>query len=147
MPVELLFRLVGLGVTDCDVACSARCDLEWNGSAGSPLKSLNHLQHAVAGSGAKVDSMPPGRTLEIIERGFVPFGKIHHMDVIAHAGAVLGVIVITKYIKLRQPTACDLGDAGHQVVGDVVGIFANEAAIVGADWVEVAQAGDVPVGI
>ena len=40
-----------------------------------------------------------------------------------------------------------LGDVGHQVVGDAVGVLADEAGLVGTDGVEVAQQGHVQAGV
>ena len=70
-------------------------------------------------------------------------GQIHHMDVIAHAGAVRGGVVVAEHVQLFQRAHGHLGDVGHQVVGDAVGVLADEAALVGADGVEIAQQGHI----
>ena len=35
----------------------------------------------------------------------MPFGEIHHVDVIPHAGAVMGRPVAAKYLSSRRPIA------------------------------------------
>ena len=70
-------------------------------------------------------------------------GQVDHVDVVAHAGAVMRGVVVAEDVQLLQLADGDLGDVGHEVVGDVVGVLADEAALVGADGVEVAQQRDV----
>ena len=74
-------------------------------------------------------------------------GQIHHVDVVAHAGAVRGGVVVAEDVHLFQLAHGDLGDVGHQVVGDAVGVLADEAGLVGTDGVEVAQQGHVQAGV
>ena len=69
------------------------------------------------------------------------------MDVIAHAGAVGGGIVVAEDVHLFQLAHGHLGDVGHQVVGDAVGVLADQAGLVGTDGVEVAQQGHVQGGV
>ena len=66
-------------------------------------------------------------------------GEIHHVNVVTHACAIRGRIVIAKHPQLLELADPHLADIGQQVVGDAVGIFAYEAALVGANRVEVAQ--------
>ena len=66
-------------------------------------------------------------------------GQVHDMDVVADAGAVGGGVVIAEDMDLFQLAHSHLGDVGHEVVGDAVGVLADEAGLVGADGVEVAQ--------
>ena len=54
-------------------------------------------------------------------------GQIHDMNVVAHAGAVRGRIVVAKDMDLLQLADSDLGDVGHKIVGDAVGILADQA--------------------
>ena len=51
--------------------------------------------------------------------------QIADMDIIAPACTVAGVVVIAKHIEMRQCAAGDLRDIGHEVVGNVEGIFAD----------------------
>ena len=66
------------------------------------------------------------------------------MDVVAYAGAVVGVIVVAEDAEFLTLAYGHLGDVGHEVVGDAVGVFADGAALVCTDGVEVAEEHDVP---
>ena len=74
-------------------------------------------------------------------------GQIDDVDVVAHAGAVRGGVVVAEDVHLFQLAHGHLGDVGHQVVGDAVGVLADEAGLVGTDGVEVAQQGHVQAGV
>ena len=74
-------------------------------------------------------------------------GQIHHMDVVPDAGAVVGGVVVAEYAQLLELAHGNLGDIGHQVVGNAVGILADGAALVGADGVEVAKEHHIPLGV
>ena len=74
-------------------------------------------------------------------------GQIDDVDIVTHAGAVRGGVVVAEDMDLFQLADGDLGDVGHQVVGDAVGVLADEAGLVGTDGVEVAQQGDVQLRV
>ena len=74
-------------------------------------------------------------------------GQVHDMDVVADAGAVGSGVVIAEDMDLFQLAHSHLGDVGHEVVGDAVGVLADEAGLVGADGVEVAQQSHVQGGV
>ncbi len=74
-------------------------------------------------------------------------GQVHHVDVVTHTGAVRGGIVVAKDVYLFQLAHGHLGDVGHQVVGDAVGVLADEAGLMGTNGVEVAQQGHVQAGV
>ena len=50
-------------------------------------------------------------------------------------------------MDLLQLADSDLGDVGHKVVGDAVGILADQAGRMGADGVEVAQQRNIQLGV
>ena len=50
-------------------------------------------------------------------------------------------------MDLFQLAHSHLGDVGHEVVGDAVGVLADEAGLVGADGVEVAQQSHIQGGV
>ena len=74
-------------------------------------------------------------------------GQVHDVDVVAHAGAVGGGVVVAEDVDFFQLADGDLGDVGHQVVGDAVGVLADEAGLMGTDGVEVAQQGHVQLRV
>ena len=74
-------------------------------------------------------------------------GQIHHVDIVPDAGAVVGGIVAAEHMELLQLAHGHLGDVGHQVVGDAVGVLTDQTGFMGADGVEVAQQGHVHGGV
>ena len=91
-----------------------------------------------------------GQTLVLLDglQGtYMSVGQIDHVDVVTHAGTVMGVIVITEYTQFLAHSDGRLCNVGHEVVGDAVGILANQAALMCTDGVEVAEQHDVPFGI
>ena len=69
-------------------------------------------------------------------------GKIDDVDVVSDTSAVRSGIIVAKDIDEGQRANGDSGDVGHEVVGDPSGVLANEAGLVGADGVEVAEEDD-----
>ena len=74
-------------------------------------------------------------------------GQVHDVDVVAHTGAVGGGVVVAEDVDFFQLADGDLGDVGHQVIGDAVGVLADEAGLVGTDGVEVTQQGHVQLRV
>ena len=64
---------------------------------------------------------------ERLERGDVAGGEVLDVDVVAHAGAVGGVVVVAEDLQLVAPADRHLGDVGHQVVGDAGRVLADRA--------------------
>ena len=74
----------------------------------------------------------------------MPQRQVDDVDVVAHAGAVRGGVVVAEHPQPRQLPDRDLRDEGQQVVRDAVRVLADPAAGVRAHRVEVAQDRDVP---
>ena len=75
------------------------------------------------------------------------FGKIHHMDVVSHTGSVRSIIIVAEHTQFFQLAYSYLGDIGHQVIGDTVGVLSDGTALVSADGVEITQKYNVPFRI
>ena len=65
-------------------------------------------------------------------------GQVYYVDIISDAGSVGGVVVVAEYVKLFQLAYGNLGDVGHQVIGDTVGVLADGSALMGTDGIEIA---------
>ena len=74
-------------------------------------------------------------------------GQIDHMDIITHTGAVGRGIIVAVHVHHGQLAHGHLGNVGAQVVGNAVGILADQAGFVRTDGVEVAQKGHIQRGI
>ena len=53
--------------------------------------------------------------------------QVAHVDVVAHTGAVGGGVVVAKDLNGLELAHGDLGDIGNQVVGDALGVLADQA--------------------
>ena len=144
-PAQDLCCLVGLGVTAGDVTTAARHDLVGDVLATGLGKGLDHFQDTAAFASAQVDSVPTRMVLRKFQGREMAIYQVHDMDVVADAGAIRGIVVITKYAKEGALTVGDLGDVRHEVVGDAVGALTNKSAGVGTYRVEVAQADELPL--
>ena len=74
-------------------------------------------------------------------------GQIAHVDVVAHTGAVGCGVVVAKDLNGLELAHGNLRDIGHQVVGDALGILADQARRMGADGIEITEQHNVPLGV
>ena len=69
------------------------------------------------------------------------------MNVIPHARAIRGIIIIAEYSQLWKLSHCHLSNVGHQIVGDSIGIFTNGTTLMSADRIKVAKQNHIPLAI
>ena len=62
----------------------------------------------------------------VAQGGDVAFGQVHDVNVVAHAGAVFGGVVVAEDVDVCSPADGHLADVGHQVVGNALRVFAKE---------------------
>ena len=98
-------------------------------------------------AGAEVDRLHAGAVEDVVERLQMAHREVDHVDVVAHAGAVVRLVVVAVDGQVLELAGRHLRDVGQEVVGDAVGVLAEQAAFVRADGVEVAQQRDAPRGI
>lgn len=108
---------------------------------------VDDFQHAVAASCAEVEGADAFGAVQPAQRAEVGVGEVADVEVVAHAGAVGCRVVAAEYPDVGLPAGRHLGNIGHQVVGDAIGVLADPPAGVGADRVEVAQDGDFPLRV
>ncbi|MNN98354.1 hypothetical protein D3C81_2177320 [compost metagenome] len=73
----------------------------------------------------------------MIHRHQVAFSQIHHVDVVTHAGTIFRWIITAENTQLLQLADSNLRDVWQQIIRDAIGIFADQARLMGTDWVEV----------
>ena len=146
-PAHLVPGLLGVCVAGGNVAGATGVHDVGQFLAAGLLIGVENVQHAVALAGTQVAHKEAAVLGHLLNGGHMAPGQIHHMDVIPDAGAIGGGVVSTKDVELFQLAHGYLGDIGHQVVGDAVGVLADETTFVGADGVEVAQQSHVQGGI
>ena len=69
-------------------------------------------------------------------------GQVHHMDIIAEAGAVGRRVISAEDGQMVSSAYSHLGDVGHEVIRDALGIFADPSAFMGPDGIEIAEKDD-----
>ena len=82
-----------------------------------------------------------------MERFSVTIGEVHHVDVIAHPGAIRRRPVITKHGEFGPAANGHLSDEREQIVGNAIGVFPNPATGMGAYGIEVAQPCNPPAAV
>ena len=83
----------------------------------------------------------------VVQRLQVTVSQVNHVDVVAHAGAVNGRVVVTEDVQVLAATHSNLRDEGHQVVRDARRVLTDTAGLVRTNGVEVTQQSNVPLGI
>ena len=96
LPVKFAGGLGGIGVAGGDVAGAARQDAVGDMDAGAALEGVYHVEDRVAFAGAEVVDGQTALLFDGGEGGYMPAGEVHHMDVVAHAGAVGRVVVVAE---------------------------------------------------
>mmetsp|Transcript_8723 Transcript_8723/g.28817 ORF Transcript_8723/g.28817 Transcript_8723/m.28817 type:complete len:374 (+) Transcript_8723:809-1930(+) len=144
LPPHLLLRLARLAVADRHVARPPVREHVLERLAARELVRREHLEHRVPRPRAKVVHHAPRVGRHLLERRQVTLGQVDHVDVVPHAGAVLGRVVRAVDGEVRPLPDRDLLDVGHQVVWDPLRRLADLARAVGADRVEVAEQDHVP---
>src|SRR5580692_4549410 len=77
----------------------------------------------------------------------MPLGEIHDVDIISHARSIRRVVIAAPNVQaLAQPNR-DLGHKRQEVVRYSLRIFADQAAFVRPDGIEVAKYPDAPGGV
>src|SRR5690606_36734068 len=130
-----------------DVAGAAFDDVQRDALAGGLFERVDQFQHAGAAAGAEVDGFAALPSAGERQCADVGVGQVHDVQVVAHAGAVDGGVVIAEDLQALTSANGDLGDVGHQVVGGALLFFADAAAGMGADRVEVAQQDGAELGL
>ena len=82
--------------------------------------------------------------VDVVDNGHVTLGQVDHVDVVAHAGAVRGVVIVAVDLNGLQLTNRDLGHVRGEVCRNALRILAKQAGLVSANRVEVAQQHDGP---
>ena len=142
-PAQLALGLGGVGPALGDVAGAARVDDVGQLAPAGFAEGVDDVQHAVSVAGAQVADEQTGLLLQLFDGRHMAAGQVNDVDVVAHAGTVGRGVVVAKDVDFFQLADSHLGDVGHEVVGDAVGVLANEAGGMRTDGVKVAQHGDV----
>ena len=138
LPAELFFCFGSVRVAGGDIAGAAVSDYVRDFNAGCFFEVLYDIEDAVAFAGAQVVDVEAGFVFDFLKGLYVSPGQVYYVDIISDAGSVGGVVVVAEYVKLFQLAYGNLGDVGHQVIGDAVGVLADGSALMGTDGIEIA---------
>lgn len=83
----------------------------------------------------------------LLESSDVAKSKVDDMDVVADTSTIRGVVVVSKDVDKGKGADSDAGNVRHEVVGDAAGVLADEARLVCADGVKVAEEDDRGAGV
>ena len=108
---------------------------------------MNHIQHTVAVAGAQVADEQAGLFFQLFDGCHMAAGQVHNVDVVAHAGAIGGRVIIAVHMHFFQLANGNFGDVGHQVVGDAVRVLADLSGRMCTDGVEVTQQSNVQLRV
>ena len=102
-----------VAVASGDVACAAGLDAVRDLDAVCLFESLYHVEHGVAVACAEVVNGKAAFAFDGLEGGDVACGEVANVDVVADAGAVRGVVVVTEYAEFLAEADCGLCDVWH----------------------------------
>ena len=98
---------------------------------------MNKLQHACAFARAEVEYFRALVIRCVFKRSHMPARKVHNVYIVAYARAVRRGVIVAKHAQFLAYARGGLGDIGHKVIGNAVGLFAYKAAFVRAYGVEI----------
>ncbi len=131
-------RQTGIGPALGDITVAAPSYFIGDRSTGNLFKGLDHVENRIALASTQVDGEQAALTVEVVKGGDMPVGQINHMDVVPYPGAIGCGVVIAPDVEKFSLAHGDLRNEGHQVVGDILRIFANQAGFMRADGIEIA---------
>lgn len=102
LPAQHPLRFGGVGIAGGDIPRSAGPDHMGHRHAVGAFKGFYQIQHAVSPAGAQVERLRAGVGHGVIHRLEMTVRQIHHVDVIPHPGAVVGVVIVAMDGELRQ---------------------------------------------
>ncbi|MNN61348.1 hypothetical protein D3C81_1765770 [compost metagenome] len=111
-----------------------------DGPADSGREGLDQLQNRVTSARSQVEGklahVTGGQRIKCSD---VSLGQIHHVDVVAHAGAIGSGVVVAKHTDVVALPCSSLRDVGRQVVRHPARQLADQPTGMGPHRVEVAQ--------
>ena len=108
----------GIHVTNMKIGAQNSWNIVADAKTGTAQNSIDFkvgpdqaLQDAHAAAGAEIEDLAASVLLGVLDRAQMALGKIDDVDIIAHAGAVRGVIVVAENIHVAP---LPVGDLKHQ---------------------------------
>ena len=83
---------------------------------------MDQVQHAISRAGAQVEDLASAVLHQVVAGRHMAARQVHHVDVVAHTRAVVRGIIVAEHAQLFELAAGDLGDVGHEVVGNAHGL-------------------------
>lgn len=139
LPAEQALRLGGITDQSSGVARATAAVLHRDLLARDASDGVEHLAYRVAFlTRADVEDVGGRARCQQVERLDVSIGQVRHVDVVAHASPVGGVVVGTEHGDVRPPAARRIEDEWDQM-GLWVVILADLVVGISARRIKVAQ--------
>ena len=134
-PAEFFIGLSRIRIAGVNISGTPALDDVRNFKSVCSFKGLHHVQHRVTNTGAQVKDLDAAVFLNGLQCLDMTLCQINHMDIVADAGSVRCVIVVSEYVQLLQLSNGNLRDIRHQVVRNTVRIFTDQAGSMRTDWI------------
>ena len=108
---------------------------------------MYNLEYTVSISSPEIIDAYAFFVFQFLDGFYMADSQVYHMDVVTDASAIRGIVIITEDTQTLQFADGNLCHVRQKIVGDSFGIFADQAALVGTDGIEVTQQNHVPLRI
>ena len=146
-PAEFFCRLGAIGVVGVYVSRAARVNNVGDILATCAGEGLDDIKDRASDAGTEVEDLNTLATVHPCKCCNVAGSQVADVNVVAHAGAVRGVVVVAKDRNGLSLANGGLSHVRNEVIRNARGIFADKSGLVGANGVEVAEQNNVPCGI
>ena len=110
LPAQFALGLGGIAVAGGNVARTAGLDAVGHVDAVDLDEGLHHVEHGIAVTGADIVDGDALLALNALKSSHMSLGQIDHVDVVAHAGAVGGGVVVAEDAQLLTLAHSHLGE-------------------------------------
>ena len=146
-PSQFCLCLARICPTFSNVAGAAGINNVGQFLAAGLFKGMNHIQNRIAMPRTQIVNHKAGGGFQLPDGADMTFRQVHNMDVVPDTGTIGRGVVIAKHMDFFKFSHRDLGNIGHQIVGDAVGVFSYQAGGMRADGIEVTKQRYIQLGI
>ena len=136
------------GKASVDITCTAGRYNVGNGFSAGFFIGVQNVENGIAVTCAKIVYLDSSvHIVKLVERADVADSKVDNVEIVAHARAVVSVVIVAVDVQVFPSANCNLCNIRHEVVGNALRILADLAGFMSADRVEITKQNDVPLVI